>query len=107
MFRQTIENGWQCEHPDNWLRRQHPWEVARRGEAVEIKLGCSIGISGGSLELIPGRPSTLIGIPFDRLSSASVARPSTPCGSGAPRPLTTSTFARLAAGISSPPSLAA
>jgi starch phosphorylase len=66
MFRQTIENGWQCEHPDNWLRRQDPWEVARPGEAVEIKFGCSIGISGGSLQLIPGRPSTLIGIPFDR-----------------------------------------
>ena len=66
MFRQTIENGWQCEHPDNWLRRQDPWEVARPGEAVEIKFGCSIGISGGSLQLLPGRPSTLIGIPFDR-----------------------------------------
>ena len=66
MFRQTIENGWQCEHPDNWLRRQDPWEVARPGEAVEITFGCSIGISGGSLQLLPGRPSTLIGIPFDR-----------------------------------------
>ena len=56
MFRQTIENGWQCEHPDNWLRRQDPWEVARPGEAVEIKFGCSIGISGGSLQLMPGVP---------------------------------------------------
>src|SRR5512144_611727 len=66
MFRQTIENGWQCEHPDNWLRRQDPWEVARPGEAVEIKRGCSIWISGGSRQLVPRRPSTLIGIPFDR-----------------------------------------
>ena len=24
MFRQTIENGWQREHPDNWLRRHDP-----------------------------------------------------------------------------------
>ena len=40
------------------------WPV--RGDAVEIKFGGSIGISGGSLQLIPGRPSTLIGIPFDR-----------------------------------------
>ena len=66
MFRQTIENGWQREQPDNWLRRHDPWEVARPSEAVEIKLGCSFGISGGSLQLVPGRPSTLIGIPFDR-----------------------------------------
>ena len=24
MFRQSIEDGWQREHPDNWLRRQRP-----------------------------------------------------------------------------------
>ena len=29
MFRQTIEDGWQREQPDNWLRRPDPWEVAR------------------------------------------------------------------------------
>ena len=32
MFRQTIEDGWQREHPDNWLRRRDPWEVARPHE---------------------------------------------------------------------------
>jgi len=30
MFRQSIENGWQREQPDNWLRRQDPWEISRR-----------------------------------------------------------------------------
>src|SRR3954471_7786255 len=45
MFRQTIENGWQCEHPDNWLRRQDPWEVARPGEARQIKFGGSVGVA--------------------------------------------------------------
>jgi starch phosphorylase len=29
MFRQSIRNGWQEERPDNWLRRQDPWEVPR------------------------------------------------------------------------------
>ena len=29
IFRQTIEDGWQHEQPDNWLRRPDPWEVAR------------------------------------------------------------------------------
>jgi glycogen phosphorylase len=38
VFRQTIENGWQREHPDKWLRRTDPWEVSRPKEAVEIKL---------------------------------------------------------------------
>jgi starch phosphorylase len=66
MFRQSIEDGWQREHPDNWLRRHDPWEVARLNETVEVKLSCSFEMHGGSLQAVPGRPSTLIGIPFDR-----------------------------------------
>src|SRR5580698_1269347 len=66
MFKQTIQNGWQRERPDNWLRRQDPWEVARPHEKVEVKLNCSFEVRGGTLRAIPGRPSNLIGIPFDR-----------------------------------------
>ena len=33
IFKQTIEDGWQREHPDNWLRRTDPWEVARPHES--------------------------------------------------------------------------
>ncbi len=29
MFRQSIENGEQVEHPDNWLRYGNPWEFPR------------------------------------------------------------------------------
>nr|WP_150103053.1 glycogen/starch/alpha-glucan phosphorylase [Sideroxydans lithotrophicus] len=29
MFRQSIENGIQMEHPDNWLRYGNPWEFPR------------------------------------------------------------------------------
>jgi len=66
IFRQTIQDGWQRERPDNWLRRPDPWEVARPGEQVEVQLACSFEIKGGSLHAIPGRPSRLIGIPYDR-----------------------------------------
>jgi glycogen phosphorylase len=66
IFRQTIRNGWQQEMPDNWLRSPDPWEVAHPNEKVEVSLGCSFELSGGSLRPVPGRPSTLIGIPFDR-----------------------------------------
>ena len=66
MFRQSIEDGWQREHPDNWLRQHDPWEVARPHEAVEIKLRSSVRMHRGTLEIVPGHPSTLIGIPFDR-----------------------------------------
>ncbi len=66
MFKQSIQDGWQHEQPDNWLRRQDPWEVARPNETVEVKLNSSVELHGGSLHPVPGRPSTLIGIPFDR-----------------------------------------
>jgi len=66
MFRQSIEDGWQRERPDHWLRRPDPWEVARPEERVEVTLNCSFEVQGGALRAIPGRPSTLIGIPFDR-----------------------------------------
>ena len=66
MFRQSFVNGWQQENPDNWLRDGDPWEIARAHEKVEIKLNCSFKLRDGRLEVIPNRPSTLLGIPFDR-----------------------------------------
>jgi glycogen phosphorylase len=66
IFKQSIVDGWQCEAPDNWLRRQDPWEVVRPEEAVEVKLNCGFELHDGSLRPVVGRPSTLIGIPFDR-----------------------------------------
>jgi len=66
MFRQSIEDGWQRERPDNWLRRPDPWEVPRSEECVEIPLNCSFEVRGGALHAVPGRRSTLIGMPFDR-----------------------------------------
>jgi glycogen phosphorylase len=66
IFKQYIQNGWQKEMADNWLRSPDPWEIARPNETVEVSLGCSFELSGGSLRPVPGSPSTLIGIPFDR-----------------------------------------
>src|SRR2546421_6790635 len=66
MFRQSIADGWQQEQPDNWLRRPDPWEVIRPDDKVEVNLNCSVEMRDGTLSLIPGLSSTLIGIPFDR-----------------------------------------
>ena len=66
IFKQAIVSGWQQEKPDNWLRDADPWEVARPHELVEVKLNCSFELRGGIFQLIPGRPSTLSGIPYDR-----------------------------------------
>ena len=66
MFRQTIENGWQHEEPDNWLHRPDPWEIIRPDEKVEIRLNHSFEVREGTLHPVPGRPSILLGIPYDR-----------------------------------------
>jgi starch phosphorylase len=66
IFRQLIKDGWQLEQPDNWLRRPDPWEVERPNEAVEVRLNCSFELRNGALRAVPGRASTLLGIPYDR-----------------------------------------
>src|SRR5882724_7884749 len=66
IVKQSLQDGWQREQPDNWLRRPDPWEIARPHERVEIKLNCSFEPRAGELRVITGRPSSLIGIPYDR-----------------------------------------
>ena len=66
MFKQSIVDGWQKENPDNWLRYGDPWEISRLHENVEIKLNVSFKLQAGNFQVIRDRPSSLIGIPFDR-----------------------------------------
>src|ERR1700693_5445329 len=66
MFKQSIVDGWQKENPDNWLRYGDPWEIGRLHENVEIRLNVSFKLQEGNFQIIPDRPSSLIGIPFDR-----------------------------------------
>ena len=66
IFKQTIQDGWQREQPDNWLRSDDPWEIARPQDKVEIKLNCSFEVRGGTLHAIAGGQGGLIGIPYDR-----------------------------------------
>jgi starch phosphorylase len=66
IFKQTIKDGWQNERADNWLRYPDPWEIIRSHEAVEVKFNCSFELRDGQLRAVPGTPSSLLGIPFDR-----------------------------------------
>ncbi len=39
MFNQHIRNGWQTEHPDNWLRYGNVWEFPRPEVLYQVKFG--------------------------------------------------------------------
>ncbi len=66
IFQQKIQNGWQEERPDNWLANPDPWEIVRPAEGVPVTFGCSFELREGKLRMIPNKPSTLIGVPYDR-----------------------------------------
>jgi starch phosphorylase len=66
IFKQTVQDGWQHEQPDNWLKWPDPWEVSRPEDVIEVKLNCSFEPHAGELRPVFGRPSNLLGIPFDR-----------------------------------------
>lgn len=47
MFEQKIENGYQMEIPDNWLKNGNPFEVRRDEYACEVKFGGYIKVEKG------------------------------------------------------------
>src|SRR5262249_54815750 len=66
IFRQHIRDGFQVEQADNWLRRPDPWEVIRPGKLYPVHLNASFELKGSAIRITPNRPSTLLGIPYDR-----------------------------------------
>jgi starch phosphorylase len=68
IFDQVIENGWQKEITDKWLRNGNPWEIRRIDDAVPVKLGgytTSTLDANGKFEStwIPGE--MILGVPYD------------------------------------------
>jgi glycogen phosphorylase len=39
IFDQDIENGYQVEHPDNWLSYGNPWEIMRQDLTYKVRFG--------------------------------------------------------------------
>jgi starch phosphorylase len=66
IFRQTIQDGWQRERPDNWLRNLDPWEVVRPGRVYVVPLNASFELKGAGIDVQRNRPSNLLGIAYDR-----------------------------------------
>jgi glycogen phosphorylase len=68
IFDQRIENGWQVERGDNWLRFGNPWEVERHEYTVPVGFGGRVEDRLGSsnrheAHWVPGE--IVLGLPFD------------------------------------------
>ncbi|MEM9090620.1 MAG: glycogen/starch/alpha-glucan phosphorylase [Cyanobacteria bacterium P01_F01_bin.53] len=68
IFEQDIQQGWQVERTDKWLRYGNPWEVARPEWAMAVKFGgYTESYSDEDREFgvrwIPGKQ--VLGIPYD------------------------------------------
>jgi starch phosphorylase len=66
MFRQTIEGGYQVEQPDNWLHEVDPWEIVRPGKVYSVPLDATFEFQGSTIRMTRNRPSTLLGVAYDR-----------------------------------------
>ncbi len=68
IFDQLICDGWQVEHPDNWLRFGNPWEIPRPDYMVEIKFGghTEVLIDESGKSRVRWSPRvTVFGTPYD------------------------------------------
>jgi len=48
LFRQTIQDGYQEERPDNWLSDGYVWEIRRQEEAVDVPYSGYVGFDNES-----------------------------------------------------------
>ena len=69
MFKQKIENGYQVEVPDNWLKDGNPFEVRREEYAKEVRFGGNIRFEKdpvtGKDKFIQENYESVLAIPYD------------------------------------------
>ncbi|MBQ8085579.1 MAG: glycogen/starch/alpha-glucan phosphorylase [Lachnospiraceae bacterium] len=67
MFRQEIQDGYQIEKPDDWLRDGNPFEVRRNEYACEVKFGGHVKVDykDGKNHFVQEGYSSIRAIPYD------------------------------------------
>src|SRR5258708_1064905 len=66
MFKQVVRDRWQVEYPDNWLARHHPRQIPPVRDQLQIHPNSSFPVHHATLRAIRGKPSHVIGVPYDR-----------------------------------------
>ena len=69
MFKQVIENGYQIERPDDWLKYGNPFEIKRPEYAVEVKFGGYVSIKKdeetGRNKFVQENYQSVLAVPYD------------------------------------------
>lgn len=67
MFKQKIENGYQVEVPDNWLKYGNPFEIKRDEYAVEVKFGGYVDVEmhSGRQKFVQKGYQSVRAVPYD------------------------------------------
>ena len=67
MFKQKIENGYQVEVPDNWLKYRNPFEIKRDEYAVEVKFGGYVDVEmhNGRQKFVQKGYQSVRAVPYD------------------------------------------
>ena len=67
MFKQKIENGYQVEVPDNWLKYGNPFEIKRDEYAVEVKFGGYVDVEmhNGRKKFVQKGYQSVRAVPYD------------------------------------------
>lgn len=67
LFEQKIQNGYQIELPDNWLKEDYVWEVCRRDRSCIVKFGGYVRfeIIDGKLKAIHEGYEPVLAVPYD------------------------------------------
>ena len=69
MFKQVIENGYQIEKPDDWLKYGNPFEIKRPEYAVEVKFGGYVSIKKdeetGRNKFVQENYQSVLAVPYD------------------------------------------
>lgn len=66
-FKQKIENGYQVEYPDRWLKDIHVWEVRRDDEAVDVPFygHIELSVQNGKLDVYHRNAEYVKAVPYD------------------------------------------
>ena len=68
IFKQKIEQGYQHELPDDWLKNGNPWEVKRAENAQEIRFGGTVRSytdKTGHVHFVQEDYQSILAIPYD------------------------------------------